>query len=319
MLKGSASDPESLLGLKQRLKQLQEVIPDQIDDLRGERKLSARTIHGKIMEHATVYRELTEPVLAHIRSEPLTRDQYPLGINIQVVERDLEDLLFAMIRQDSGTFSPVEAGRARLKKLACSFNFDKAEDAVAFAETALDRLHRNHKSDPPTDVEIDRLLRKGATVERVYDFLFGFEYLRPEYALTLGGSPLRRLSPGQRGILLLVFYLVVDRSDTPLIIDQPEGNLNNQSIYENLVPVFRSAKERRQLIIVTHNPNLAVVCDAEQVVHASRDIYDGNRLDYESGSLEHPRFNRRSLDVLEGTSDAFSARRDTYEPYTALP
>ncbi|MGB3794751.1 MAG: hypothetical protein WA957_00410 [Alteraurantiacibacter sp.] len=317
-LNGDVSDPESLLGLRHRLKHLQEDIPGQIDELRGERKLTARMIHSKIVEHAAVYKELTGPVLAHVRSEPLTRDQYPLGIDIQVVERDVEDLLFAMIRQDSGTFRPREAGRARLRDLACSFNFDRPDDAVAFAEAVLARLHRDYKADPPESVEIERLLKKGATVERVYDFLFGFEYLRPEYALTLGGSPLRRLSPGQRGILLLVFYLVVDRSNTPLIIDQPEGNLNNQSIYENLVPVFRSAKDRRQLIIVTHNPNLAVVCDAEQVVHASRDIDDGNRIDYESGSLEHPKFNRRSLDVLEGTSDAFSARRDTYGPYTAL-
>ena len=315
-LEGSTSDPGSLLGLKEHLNLLREHLPEQLEALRGERRLTARTIHGKIMEHAAVYEELTEPVLTHVRSEPLTRDQYPLGITIQVVERGVEDLLFALVRQDSGTFRPVEAGRARLRELACSFDFDKADDAVAFAEAVLDRLNRDHKSDPPADVEIDRLLKKGATVERVYDLLFGLEYLSPEYALTLGGSPLRRLSPGQRGILLLVFYLVVDRSAAPLIIDQPEGNLNNQSIYENLVPVFRSAKEHRQLIIVTHNPNLAVVCDAEQVVHASRDIHDGNRLDYESGALEHPRFNQRSLDVLEGTSGAFSARRNTYEPYS---
>ena len=51
------------------------------------------------------------------------------------------------------------------------------------------------------------------------------------------------LSPGERGILLLVFYLVIDRGDEPLIIDQPEGNLNNQSIVDNLVPVFVAAKE----------------------------------------------------------------------------
>ena len=77
----------------------------------------------------------------------------------------------------------------------------------------------------------------------------------------------------------------------------------------NVVPVFLAAKERRQVIIVTHNPNLAVVCDAEQIVHCRLDIHDGYRLRYESGALENPKFNQLSLDVLEGTAQAFEARR----------
>ena len=113
--------------------------------------------------------------------------------------------------------------------------------------------------------------------------------------------------------MLLVFYLIVDQGDEPLIIDQPEGNLNNQSIYKNLVPVFNDAKKRRQIIIVTHNPNLAVVCDAEQIIHSSLDLNDGNRVTYESGSLENPKFNKLSVDVLEGTPPAFDARKTTYE------
>ena len=52
----------------------------------------------------------------------------------------------------------------------------------------------------------------------------------------------------------------------PIIIDQPEDNLDNQSVYNKLVPCICAAKQKRQVIIVTNNPNIAVACDAEQIV-----------------------------------------------------
>jgi predicted ATPase len=84
----------------------------------------------------------------------------------------------------------------------------------------------------------------------------------------MGAKELSELSPGERGTLLLVFYLLVDKDDIPLVIDQPEENLDNQTVYELLVPCMKEAKRRRQLFMVTHNPNLAVVCDAEQIICA---------------------------------------------------
>ena len=64
-------------------------------------------------------------------------------------------------------------------------------------------------------------------------------------------------------MLLLIFYLQLDRKSTPLVIDQPEDNLDNDSIFKVLAPCIREAKKRRQVIMVTHNPNLAVGADAE--------------------------------------------------------
>ena len=174
-------------------------------------------------------------------------------------------------------------------------------------------LHFNLRLSPPEQIEPWSQLKKGFEIEEVYDLLFGLNFLSPTFALSLNGKPLRQLSPGERGILLLVFYLLVDQGLEPLIIDQPEGNLNNQSIYEHLVPVFMAAKDRRQILIVTHNPNLAVVCDAEQIIHCSIDHADGCRVTYKSGALENPEFNRLSLDLLEGTEPAFAARDRTYD------
>jgi ABC-type cobalamin/Fe3+-siderophores transport system ATPase subunit len=140
------------------------------------------------------------------------------------------------------------------------------------------------------------------------------EFLRPRYVLKLGDKELSQLSPGERGGLLLLFYLLIDMNIFPLVIDQPEENLDNQTVYELLVGAIREAKKRRQIIIVTHSPNLAVVCDAEQVICCSIDKMACNRIEYFSGAIENPAIKKRIIDVLEGTKPAFDNRKVKYEP-----
>ena len=100
---------------------------------------------------------------------------------------------------------------------------------------------------------------------------------------------------------------------TPLVIDQPEHNLDNESIMHLLVPCFKEAARRRQVIVVTHNPNLAVVADADQVIHARIDRADGHRIEYVTGSLESSSVSKLVVNVLEGTLPAFQQRGSVYE------
>ena len=102
-------------------------------------------------------------------------------------------------------------------------------------------------------------------MKALYDFLWSFGYLEPEYSLKLDGKDLSHLSPGERGTLLLIFYLLVDKSNKPIIVDQPEENLDSQTVYRLLIPVIKDVKQRRQIIMVTHSPNIAVVCDASRL------------------------------------------------------
>jgi ABC-type lipoprotein export system ATPase subunit len=120
------------------------------------------------------------------------------------------------------------------------------------------------------------------------------------------------LSPGERGTLLLVFYLLIEKGDMPLIIDQPEGNLDNYTVAKVLVDCIKRARERRQVFIVTHNPNLAVVCDADQVIYARMDKSNGNAIAYETGALENAAMSQYVTDVLEGTRWAFGVRDAKY-------
>jgi predicted ATPase len=105
---------------------------------------------------------------------------------------------------------------------------------------------------------------------------------------------------------------LVDKGRNPIILDQPEENLDNETVVSLLVPVLTEAKKRRQIIMVTHNPNLAVVCDAEQVIWSSFDRKKGSTISYVAGAIENSAINGHVVNVLEGTMPAFSNRRTKY-------
>ena len=142
--------------------------------------------------------------------------------------------------------------------------------------------------------------------------LYSLKFLDARYSLRLFNKPLYELSPGERGSLLLVFYLLLDARDIPLILDQPEDNLDNESVAKILVPFIKEAKKRRQVIIITHNSNLAVVSDAEQVIRVKIDKKNNNAFSFESGSLES-NIITDVINVLEGTRNSFNIRNHKYE------
>lgn len=154
------------------------------------------------------------------------------------------------------------------------------------------------------------------------DWMFSVEHIELSYKIHYSGTELEYLSPGTRGIALLVLYLLMDEDDTrPLLIDQPEGNLDNSSIYKQLVPYIRKAKKRRQIILITHNPNLVVATDAEQIIIATAErptTQPYPRLRYDSGGLEHSvvgsdlGIREAVCLLLEGGEDAFRARENRY-------
>jgi predicted ATPase len=192
-------------------------------------------------------------------------------------------------------------------------DFDNEESVLAFVEEVHSSLHIDKRPGfgTATPVMVSDQVRKGETPQSVYDYLFSLSFLEPRYTLRYRGHEIHQLSPGERGLLLLVFYLLIDKDDIPLVIDQPEENLDNQTIYEVLVRCLGDAKRRRQVIVVTHNPNLAVVCDAEQIIYASRDT-TSNTITYEQGAIENPIINKHVIDVLEGTRPAFENRDSKY-------
>ncbi|MBJ7610374.1 MAG: ATP-binding protein [Candidatus Dormibacteraeota bacterium] len=143
-------------------------------------------------------------------------------------------------------------------------------------------------------------------------WLYAADHVTLSYSLEYDGLDIGRLSPGSRGIVLLLLYLAVDQEETdPLIIDQPEENLDPESVYAELVNLFRQASRRRQIIMVTHNANLVVNTDVDQVIVARCGTVEEGRLPeltYLSGGLEQPAVRKAVCEVLEGGAEAFRQR-----------
>ena len=143
-------------------------------------------------------------------------------------------------------------------------------------------------------------------------WLFDTGHIRIRYGIKYDGVDIRTLSPGTRGIVLLLLYLALDNADgRPLVIDQPEENLDPKSVFEELVDLFVEAKSTRQVIMVTHNANLVVNTDADQVIIAEAGSHPHGSLPpitYTSGGLEEADIRKAVCDILEGGEGAFQER-----------
>ncbi|HEY1203898.1 MAG: hypothetical protein ABSH46_11895 [Bryobacteraceae bacterium] len=209
----------------------------------------------------------------------------------------------------------LEAG---LKQLWASLeNEDFQRESV---RGAIEQFRRSFDTDEAGSfVRISDQLRKGKSVQEFDDWFFNTDHFSVGYSMKFEGKDLQLLSPGQKGIVLLLVYLEVDQSDNrPLIIDQPEDNLDNLSVYRNLIDYFRKRKKTRQIIIITHNPNLVVNTDAEQMIVANFDGSTAPKIRYVSGAIEDTRkeppqgLRERVCDVLEGGTEAFQRREQKY-------
>ena len=151
-----------------------------------------------------------------------------------------------------------------------------------------------------------------AWTKRFAKWLYGTDHIRIQYGISYDSTDIRKLSPGTRGIVLLLLYLALDENDDrPLIIDQPEENLDPKSVFEELVGLFVKAKTKRQVIIVTHNANLVVNTDADQVLIAEAGPHKPGALPpitYTSGGLETASIREAVCNILEGGERAFRER-----------
>lgn len=149
-------------------------------------------------------------------------------------------------------------------------------------------------------------------LRRFAKWLYGTSHIEISYSIDYEAIDIRKLSPGTRGIVLLLLYLALDDSDDrPLIIDQPEENLDPKSIFDELVELFIAAKNVRQVIMVTHNANLVVNTDADQVIVAFSGTHTPGKLPpirYLSGGLENAGMRKHVCDILEGGDRAFKER-----------
>jgi DNA repair ATPase RecN len=199
----------------------------------------------------------------------------------------LPRLLDAIARRDTPALQALKTAEG-------ASMFSKADAAAVLEKLSPDhvrfRLERAQVFDRPR-LTVTKLVtdREGKKHPRTRDF--------------------RQLSLGQQQSVLLAVMLSAD-SNTPLIIDQPEDNLDGEFIYQSVIPVLRRAKERRQVIVVTHNANIAVLGDAEQIVVLRATNEQG--LIVSRGSIDDPETREHACALLEGSRAAFQRRARIY-------
>lgn len=136
------------------------------------------------------------------------------------------------------------------------------------------------------------------------------------------------MSTGKASFVILMLIIGLSDSPAPILIDQPEDNLDNRSITKDLVSYLRNKKQDRQIILVTHNPNIVVNADAENIIVANQkgqnDVKTSSiyQFDYINGSIENSFPNKPDeknillsmgirehiADIVEGGKDAFKKR-----------
>lgn len=174
-------------------------------------------------------------------------------------------------------------------------------------------------------------LKSNYAIDQVTSEFFQSNWFEPTFKINYQNDSFSEMSEGKKAFVILKLLLDFSKKECPILLDQPEDSLDNRAIYNELVEYIKIKKKQRQIIIVTHNPNLVVGADSENVIVANQhgnnsENRDGIKFQYLNGSLEtsqkrdkdnHIILESRGIrehvcDILEGGDDAFRKREAKY-------
>ncbi len=313
LIEGDVKQVGSLSQLKAERKSLDN-LRSTLQELLEQRYMLSTEIFMEIDKLRKEYQKLYAPVqnlMSSIEGSMESKNEIELSFSASIALIDFVATFLNYINKSrTGSFKGAEDGQRKLLEILRTTDFQSANGVREFLGILIKSLTED--SDDSFTARIQEQMNSPTKIKEFYDYMFSLSYLTPKYDLMWSGKKPEELSPGERGCMLLVFYLLLDKRDYPLIIDQPEENLDNQTIFRILVPCVRKAKNYRQIIVVTHNPNIAVNCDADQIICASIDKKRKNKVSYKSGAIEDDSIRDQIINILEGTLPAFVKRKETY-------
>jgi ABC-type cobalamin/Fe3+-siderophores transport system ATPase subunit len=246
----------------------------------------------------------------------------------KISDLELKAMLDFNVSDFTNGFSHMLDNRANFKALFGDFFGDNNEYIFDDAEHSKNLMAIFEKISHPERNNIK--FKSGIQSKDAGLKLFG-DYFGLKYDIIQNGDNIIDMSPGKRGLVLMQLILHLSNAEHPILIDQPEDNLDNRTIFNELNQFMKDKKLQRQILIVTHNANLVVSTDTEQVIVANQKGQEkgkGNRefqFEYVSGALENT-FKKPSengvlyqmgirehvCDILEGGEDAFKKREEKY-------
>jgi len=302
------TDPQAFGRVVQERQQLEGQLK-QLDQIRQDRERleteNAAQWNRMLDARKAITKKRAEFVTTTLEANEFVRmDVIGFGFEARSIERNLRDLLDV---QDDRFENDILRFVGSDPAGGLAFDLATAADRAAVLEDVKRRMiepdvafgghFRNY---------LQRKLEKPEFADHISCW-FSDDDLRIEYSRSGDGrdwSAITQGSQGQRSAALLAFLLAF--GDEPLILDQPEDDLDNHLIYELIVCQIRENKRRRQLIIVTHNPNVVVNGDAE-LVHAF-DFRGGQCQVVERGALQEKSMREEVCRVMEGGREAFTRR-----------
>lgn len=204
------------------------------------------------------------------------------------------------------------------------------QNVIRFQYNCIDEF-MDHISKVISNLSEDKYKLKKATINRnIIEELLTTSFFDIQYNIQYQDDNLREMSEGKIAFVILRLLLDFSNNDFPILIDQPEDDLDNRAIYEELVTYLRNKKVNRQIILVTHNPNIVVGADAEEVIVANQQGNNSLNPDrvkfaYYSGALEDSFNNDKDsvllskgirehvCELLEGGTEAFRLREKKYQ------
>lgn len=306
-----AEETAAVEGLKERLADCREA-EARVDALVAEREKSYVRVFQAVLGEQKVLNELYAPLMVKLAAAggTLAKLSFTVSRTVDVdqwAKRGEDDLFDLRGGPFKGIGSLKKVAEATLGEAWRTGSAEEAAAAMAEFRDEYQSILLERAPYPKTDQANYR-----PWARRFAQWLYSTRHISIEYGIQYDGVDIRKLSPGTRGIVLILVYLALDDADDrPLIIDQPEENLDPKSIYDELVPLFEVAKRKRQVIIVTHNANLVINTDADQIIIAEAGTHAGHGLppiSYRSGGLDEEPVRKQVCDILEGGEAAFRDR-----------
>ncbi|MCP9630187.1 AAA family ATPase [Rhodopseudomonas palustris] len=307
-----ATETAALQTLTDKLKDAQGA-RERARDLQTQREEAYGRAFDALVAEQTVLEDLYAPLMARLAAASGTLKKLSFSVtrvaNVEQWATEAEDGLIDLRKAGAfrGKGTLLQKANEVLKGAWETGN----SDAVIAAMAEFRRLYQKDLLDHSPVAHTDQAEFR-AWSKRFAQWLFSTDHISIRYGIDYDGVDIRKLSPGTRGIVLLLLYLALDDSDNrPLVIDQPEENLDPKSVFDELVHLFIEAKAHRQVIMVTHNANLVINTDADQIIIADAGPHPHGSLppiSYRSGGLENAEIRKAVCDILEGGEGAFQER-----------
>ena len=301
------SDPQAFARLAQERQQL-EVQLKALRQMQKDSEALTQNIEAQFTLMLQKRQAITQARQAFIQ-DTLTNNDFvhitvvPFGFDARQIERELRELIEV---HDDRFADDILLVESREPSGGMAFDLAQADEASKLAAIdAVKRLLTGRDENVGGHLR-NYLGRKHDKPEFADHILAWFpeDDLRIEYRRDDAWHPISRGSQGQRSAALLAFLLAF--GEEPIVLDQPEDDLDNHLIYDLIVSQIRANKLRRQLIIVTHNPNVVVNGDAE-LVHVM-DFGNGQCFVKQCGALQEAMVRSEVCRVMEGGHEAFARR-----------